>query len=104
MTGRQKEQRIYAFSMSCGRCEVCGKPLSGGQMQAAHRIGNTKMNRARYGSFVIDHVFNIGYVCSLKCNSVLDISRNPGEVTRLCARIYGAENHKYEVAKCSECI
>lgn len=91
MTEAQIEQRRHALATSGGVCEVCGKPLADGQPQGAHRIGNTKANRARYGSFVIDHRHNIGYVCSLKCNAALDISRDTGEVMRLCSKIYAAE-------------
>lgn len=96
MTEAQKEQRKYALAVSGGVCEACGKPLSDGFMQGAHRIGNTKMNRDKYGSFVIDHRFNIGYTCSLKCNALLDISGNTGKVIELCLRIYNAEMMKYK--------
>lgn len=95
MTESQKEQRRYALAVSGGLCEACGKPLLDGEMQGAHRIGNTKANREKYGSFVIDHRFNIGYTCSLKCNARLDISGNIGKVIALCSRIYNAEMMRY---------
>lgn len=99
MTEVQREQRRYALAISGGVCEVCGRPLADGQPQGAHRIGNTKANRAKYGDFVIDHPLNIGMTCCLKCNGALDISRNTGAIIRLCARIYAAEAQKYEVKK-----
>ena len=99
MTETEKEQRRYALAISGGVCEVCGRPLFDGQPQGAHRIGNTKANRAKYGDFVIDHRYNIGYACSLKCNSMLDISGNTGACIALCKRIYTAEAQKYEVKK-----
>lgn len=99
MTETEKEQHLYALAISGGFCEVCGRPLRDGQPQGAHRIGNTKTNRAKYGDFVIDHCFNIGMTCSLKCNGELDISGDNGAVIRLCARIYAAEAQKYEVKK-----
>ena len=99
MTEAQREQRRYALAISGGVCEVCGRPLRDGQPQGAHRIGNTKENRAKYGDFVIDHPFNIGYTCSLKCNAALDISRNPAECIKLCKRIYEREALKYEGKK-----
>ena len=92
-----KEQRQYAIAISGGLCEVCGCPLNEGQPQGAHRIGNTKENRAKYGSFVIDHRFNMGMTCSLKCNGALDISKDMGKVIKLCKRIYETELQKYEV-------
>ena len=95
MTEAQIDQRRYALATSGGVCEVCGKPLADGQQQGAHRIGNTKANRARYGGFVIDHRYNIGYVCSLKCNAALDISNDTGAVIRLCRRIYETEVRQY---------
>ena len=96
MTERQRKQREYALAISGGRCEVCGRPL-GSHAQAAHRIGNTKMNREKYGAYVIDHRFNVGYTCSLACNAKLDISYNTGAVMALCRRIYSDTAYKYEV-------
>ena len=98
-TEAQREQRRYALAISGGVCEVCGRPLRDGQPQGAHRIGNTKANRAKYGDMVIDHPFNVGYTCSLKCNAALDISRNPAECIKLCKRIYTREALKYEGTK-----
>ena len=95
MTAAQEEQRRYALAVSGSVCEVCGKPLFDGQPQGAHRIGNTKANRQKYGDLVIDHRFNIGYTCSLKCNGALDISKDTGECLRLCKKIYTAEALKY---------
>jgi len=94
-----KDQRRYALAISGGVCEACGRPLNEGQPQGAHRIGNTKANRAKYGDFVIDHRLNMGMTCSLKCNGELDISRNTGEVIKLCKKIYEIETQKYEVQK-----
>ena len=47
MTDAQKEQREKALARSCGVCAVCGKPLTSGQMQYAHAIGNTEVNRKK---------------------------------------------------------
>ena len=96
MTEAQREQRSYALAVSGGVCEVCGKMLIDGQPQGAHRIGNTKANRQKYGDFVIDHRYNIGYTCSLKCNGALDISRDTGKCVNLCKKIYTAETLKYK--------
>lgn len=99
MTEQQTQQRRYALAVSGGICEACGKPLLDGQPQGAHRIGNTKANRAKYGDFVIDHRFNIGMTCCLKCNDALDISGDAGETIKLCRRIYDMEAQKYEAKK-----
>ena len=96
MTETQEQQRRYALAISGGVCEVCGAPLNDGQPQGAHRIGNTQANRAKFGDLVIDHPLNIGYTCSLGCNAALDISRNTGEVIKLCKKIYEREWLKYE--------
>ena len=95
MNEAEKAQRRYALAISGGVCEVCGAPLNDGQPQGAHRIGNTKANREKFGAFVIDHPLNIGYTCSLKCNGALDISQNPAECIKLCRRIYDMEALKY---------
>ncbi|ERF61774.1 hypothetical protein HMPREF0860_1578 [Treponema socranskii subsp. socranskii VPI DR56BR1116 = ATCC 35536] len=94
MTEQQMQQRRYALAISGGVCEVCGSPL-GARAQGAHRIGNTKVNRAKYGDFVIDHRYNIGMTCSLKCNAALDISRDDGACIALCKKIYDTELLKY---------
>ena len=82
-----RRQRQYALTVSGGRCEVCGKPLSSGQPQASHRIGQTKENYRKYGSYIINHPLNVGYCCSLKCNGKLDISYNPKARLMLLADI-----------------
>lgn len=99
MTEAEKEQRRYALAISGGVCEVCGRPLNDGQPQGAHRIGNTKSNRQKYGDTVIDSPLNIGYTCSLKCNGELDISENPAQCIALIKKIYAREGLKYEGIK-----
>lgn len=89
MNEAEKWQRQYALTKSNGVCEICGAPLE--QMQGAHRIANTKANRAKYGSFVIDHPLNIAIVCSLACNQSCNIGNNPGESLRLIKRIVEKE-------------
>ncbi len=97
MTDEQEEQRRYALAVSGGVGEVCGKPLLDGQPQGAHRIGNTRANRAKYGGFVIDHRYNVGYTCSLACNGKLDISGDTGACVALCKKIYDEESRRYGV-------
>ncbi len=89
MNETEKWQRQLALTKSNGVCEVCGTPLV--QMQGAHRIANTKANRAKYGSFVIDHPLNIAIVCSLACNQSCNIGNNPGESLRLIKHIVEKE-------------
>ena len=80
MTERQTEQRQKALARSYGVCCVCGKPLREGQMQYAHRIGNTETNRKKYGSFFIDSTYNGEMVCSLGCNHSLDCGKSKGKI------------------------
>lgn len=80
MTQRQMEQKERAFVRSCGVCYVCGKPLFEGQMQYAHRIGNTETNRKLYGTFFVDSTFNGEMVCSLECNHSLDCGKSKGNI------------------------
>ena len=79
MNEAEKWQRQLALATSGGVCEVCGKTLTASTWQGAHRIANTKPNRAKWGDFVIDHPENIAIVCSLACNHVCNIGYNPGE-------------------------
>lgn len=101
MTDKQKEQREKAYSRSNGKCYVCGKPLNYGAIQYAHRIANTKPNRNKWGSWIIDHTLNGEMVCSLSCNQSLNIGNNPGECLKLVADItlyeirqFGGKNEK----------
>lgn len=95
MTDEQKEQREEAFKRSCGYCEVCGKSLYEGQMQAAHRITNDTVHRNRYGSFIIDHPLNVAYTCSLGCNASVDLGNNEGAILKLIAKIVSTEIRKF---------
>lgn len=79
MTTQQIEQRQKAYSRSYGVCAVCGKPLKDGQMQYAHAIGNTEVNRKKYGSFFIDSTYNGCLVCSLSCNASVDLGKSKGK-------------------------
>jgi len=54
-------------------CEVCGKPGT----QLAHRIPQTKYNLQYYGGEIIHHEKNLALVCSLECNSQVNISQYP---------------------------
>lgn len=91
MTDKQREQREKAYSRSCGVCAVCGKPLSQGQMQYAHAIGNTEVNRKKYGSFFIDSTYNGCLVCSLACNASVDVGKSPDKVFSKLAEILTLE-------------
>ena len=85
MTREQKTQREQAQGRSGGVCYICGKPLKDGQMQYAHRIGNTEVNRKKYGSFFIDSTYNGELVCSLGCNASVDVGKGKGKI--LCKKI-----------------
>jgi hypothetical protein len=79
--------RIDIFERDDWTCVVCGRPLLSGVPQLAHRIGQTKGNLKCYGPIIIHHPDNLASVCSLECNSTVDISRIPTEVDRVIAII-----------------
>lgn len=88
MTEKQEEQRRVALSRSGYVCAVCGKSIQAyGTPQYAHKLSNSKRNRQKYGSFVIDHTLNGEYVCSLGCNGLLLIDNNPRAILSLLADI-----------------
>lgn len=80
MTDKQREQREKAMERSLGVCAVCGKPLREGAVQYAHAIGNTEVNRKKYGSFFIDSTYNGSPVCSLSCNASVDVGKSKGRI------------------------
>lgn len=87
MIEKQVEQREKALLRAGGKCFICGKPLSAGQMQYAHKIGNTEVNRKKYGSFFIDSTMNGEICCSLNCNASLDIGKSVGNQLKVLADI-----------------
>lgn len=96
MTSSQIEQRQTALVTCGGVCEICGKQLTNSMWQGAHRIANTKANREKWGTWIIDHPKNIAIVCSLKCNDACNIGNNPGECLDLVARIVAYEMRKFK--------
>lgn len=87
MNSNQRDQREKALCRSNGLCPVCKKPLSQGQMQYAHKIGNTEVNRKKYGSFFIDSTYNGELVCSLGCNASIDVGKSKGRILDTLADI-----------------
>ena len=98
MTESEIWQRQYALAISGGVCEVCGKTLTQSTWQGAHRIANTKANRAKWGNMVVDHPLNIAIVCSLKCNHVCNIGFDEGACLKLVQRIVQRELLKFPEA------
>ena len=95
MNEAEKLQRAEALAKSGGVCEVCGKPVTPSTWQGAHRIANTKANRNKWGSWVIDHPLNIAIVCSLKCNDACNIGFNQGKCLKLVQKILQNELLKF---------
>lgn len=91
MNEAEQWQRQKALASSGGVCEVCGKTLTPSTWQGAHRIANTKPNRAKWGSWIIDHPLNIAIVCSLACNHVCNIGYDPGAYLDLIQKILDKE-------------
>lgn len=91
MTDKQREQRERAYSRSCGVCAVCGKQLSEGQMQYAHKIPQKEMYIKKYGTWVIDNTLNGELVCSLACNQSVDVGSSYGNHLDVIADILIAE-------------
>lgn len=89
------EQRRQALSVCGGVCEVCSKTLTFKTWQGAHRIANTKANRIKWGSWIIDHPLNIAIVCSLKCNHACNIGNNTGKCLDLIEKIVKKEKGRY---------
>ena len=87
MTESEVWQRKRALATCGGVCEVCGKTLTVSNWQGAHRIANTKANRSKWGSLIIDHFLNIAIVCSLSCNQSCNIGNNPKACLELAEKI-----------------
>ncbi len=93
MTAREKEEafekKYRKYCESGGNCYICGKQISWHEAQAAHKLGQTKANLKKYGKELIHHPKNMEIVCSLRCNSKVDISFNPEACKALVKEIEG---------------
>lgn len=98
MNEKQVEQRQHALCRCGNICAVCGKSIyEYGTPQYAHKLSNSKMNRQKYGSFIVDHTLNGEYTCSLDCNSALLIDNNPRAILFLLADIVTYELKRFAV-------
>ena len=94
MTEAEIWQRQKALASCGGVCEVCGKTLTRSTWQGAHKIANTKANRAKWGDWIIDHPLNIAIVCSLDCNHSCNIGYDLGACLDLVQHILDNEKMK----------
>lgn len=84
----KKDERVAIFKRDRWTCQACGRSVYiHGSPQLAHAIANTKANRKKYGSEIIDHPLNRKAVCCLKCNDKMNIGFNPVESEKLVDRI-----------------
>lgn len=61
-----QEKRMELINRQSRMCAVCGQIME--RPQFAHFIADTKTNRRKFGSLVIDSPLNGVMVCSLRCN------------------------------------
>lgn len=87
MNARKIEQREEALMRSSGICPICGKPLSEGQMQYAHKIPQKEMYIKKYGTWIINHTLCGELVCSLSCNQSVDVGSSYGNHLEVIADI-----------------
>ena len=64
-------------------CGYCGKYI-GHSGCVADRISQSKNNRKKHGSDIIDHPYNKVYTCiTNKCNDKYNIGNNPNKANKL---------------------
>jgi len=86
-------QRLRLFRLQGGRCANCGRIYRRHEeMQVAHRVANSKANRAKYGQDALDHDLCKGLVCrelhgGTDCNSALLLDGKPGTAASLMREI-----------------
>ena len=68
MTDAERELVANMYDRHDWRCFVCCNNAN----QRSHIIGNTKLNRKRFGNDVIDSPLNWLPACSLSCNALID--------------------------------
>lgn len=89
---KERDQLARLYIRDRYQCCHCGRPVSLGMPQRAHRIANTKANRKKFGFEIIDHIENWALVCSARCNDAMNIGNNPVECKRLLSRIFRENN------------
>ena len=72
MKQKEIEQLSAMYSRYYHKCFLCDKTAT----QRAHIIGNTKVNRRKYGKEIIDSPLNWLPACSLYHNSLIDIGHS----------------------------
>ena len=84
-----QENRLAIFQRDNWRCTVCGEHIlqTDKHPQLAHLIPKTKPNIKKYSGEVIHHKYNLKTVCSLKCNSAVNIGHKPILINSLVKRI-----------------
>jgi len=92
MTAIQKleanEKREELFKKCGYKCAGCGFSIRAfGTEQLAHRIPKSVQNLKKYGDEVINHELNLVPVCSLRCNSRMNIGCKPIEIIKLVDKI-----------------
>lgn len=97
MTGREsfelEELRLELFEEANWMCRVCGRPLSTGHPQLAHRIPQNKQNLRRLGAEIVHHRLNLVPVERLSCNSAVSLQEGTADEAALVARIREALAH-----------
>lgn len=79
--------RINKLIASNYKCEVCGKIINEYNSQLAHIIPQTIPNIKKYGRSIIHHTENMKIVCSLACNSTVNIGCKPETERQLVIKI-----------------
>jgi hypothetical protein len=82
-----QDERAAIYARDGGRCQTCGERVAFDAFELAHRIANTKANRRRWGSAVIDSPLNKAVAHRGRCNSAQNIGGRPVECAAMAARI-----------------
>lgn len=87
-----QETVLLLLNRQGGRCAVCGKYLTPGTTELAHRIPQRKHFLKKYGERIIHHPLNLAAVCrgSSRCNNAVSIGNQPIAISKLvdAIRVY----------------
>jgi transcription elongation factor Elf1 len=92
MTKKQKATKEYISKRDDFTCLFCGKRAVDGCL--AHRIAQTKGNRLKLGSDIIDHPYNAVWSCTNNiCNDSFNIGFRPRKIIVLIDLIHSGNNY-----------
>jgi hypothetical protein len=84
-----QDERELLYARDGGKCMACHKPVAFDDFEVAHLIANTIANRKRWGSRIIDSVYNKVITHRGACNSKMNCANKLNECQKIIDLVEG---------------